>query len=496
VTITGAFVVPRKVAEGLHGQNQQLTVSALDWLQPRNRWRTSDYFYFQKGLKGPRKLGHLIERFPIEKLSDLVARPRVDSYDQISALFDRFAARVVDPGAALLPIPAYLLPVLRTLAPPPAENSSELAAELVELFWAAALRDVPFDAYSRSDQCTTAAKELAELGLIQQDDPEKLFAPRSSSWPGQTFPSQFFTSPTREWPRYAEQKYPAFAEGRDYLTDKAVWQHAQSGEASPGRFSNLDPNPKPVNTGRCLASLVYRDHPTQFFVSACLQLYEFNNTVWSVQKPFRHQDGIAPFLLGGLPHALSCISRCVELALRLCWHAKWGTFMYPRPEEVAYWCGEKANRSLARVSDILLNSKALALVRLKTSTSQTSLLPQVYPDGAPLHPSYPAGHAVAAGAAITAIKAFIRPNASFPASSVGSNGISPLSASVNTELNKLAWSVAFGRSFAGIHYRGDCEAGINLGEEVALHLLRQEKKTYPISYNISIIRFDGRSVRI
>jgi hypothetical protein len=38
--------------------------------------------------------------------------------------------------------------------------------------------------------------------------------------------------------------------------------------------------------------------------------------------------------------------------------------------------------------------------------AQTYVLPLVYPEGSPTHPSYPAGHAVIAGACSTIIKAF------------------------------------------------------------------------------------------
>ena len=45
--------------------------------------------------------------------------------------------------------------------------------------------------------------------------------------------------------------------------------------------------------------------------------------------------------------------------------------------------------------------------------------------------------------------------------------------SVEGELNKLAWNISFGRTFAGIHYPSDCEAGLMFGENIALKLLEQ-----------------------
>ena len=52
-------------------------------------------------------------------------------------------------------------------------------------------------------------------------------------------------------------------------------------------------------------------------------------------------------------------------------------------------------------SDVL-NSAALKAV---FSVKGNYLLPQAYPVGSPLHPSYPAAHAATAGAGITVLKA-------------------------------------------------------------------------------------------
>ena len=43
-----------------------------------------------------------------------------------------------------------------------------------------------------------------------------------------------------------------------------------------------------------------------------------------------------------------------------------------------------------------------------------------------------------------------------------------LALSVGGEINKLAFNVAMGRNFAGIHYRSDMMAGFRLGEGAPL----------------------------
>ena len=97
-----------------------------------------------------------------------------------------------------------------------------------------------------------------------------------------------------------------------------------------------------------------------------------------------------------------------------------------------------------------------------------------YPEGSPTHPSWPAGHAVVAGACVTVIKAMLAtvdpdglrkpwPHKKCPAmiaSADGSELIADSSAeedgvTIVGELHKLASNVALGRNMAGVHFRTD-----------------------------------------
>lgn len=471
--------------------------SALAAVDPRG-WRRNEWFSFQKGLKGVHQGGRLADGLPLEHLSKALLDGSERSYHEINRLFERYAGRAIDPCGAMLAVPGAVARLAERMAPPPAEDSSLLAAELVELYWAAELRDLPFAMYERDPVCRQAAKELHELGLYASDSPEHLFGPRGGASVLAPFRARFLLDRTREWPRYQDQRYLSFPAGRDFVIDEQSWLYAQSGESPPARANALSDPSREASTGRRLGTLVYRDHPTQFFVSACLQLYEFGNRTWSRQRPFRHQDGSIPFVLGGLPHALACIAKCVDVAMRACWRAKWAYFMYPRPEEVAYWSTATTDVDvLANVRATLAHSAAGHRVRKRLGKSAGPLfLPQMYPEGAPAHPSYPGGHAVAAGAGITAIKFFLRADARLPGAGVEEDGYSSEATSVHEELNRLAWCVSFGRSFAGIHFRSDNEAGIRLGEAVALEVLREEKAGHPISYKCGITTFDGMYVEI
>jgi hypothetical protein len=66
---------------------------------------------------------------------------------------------------------------------------------------------------------------------------------------------------------------------------------------------------------------------------------------------------------------------------------------------------------------------------------------------------------------------------------------------VGGELDKLASNVSFGRNAAGIHWRSDAEAGLRLGEEVAIAVLSEQRQCLNESVEeLSLRRFDGTRV--
>jgi hypothetical protein len=136
----------------------------------------------------------------------------------------------------------------------------------------------------------------------------------------------------------------------------------------------------------------------------------------------------------------------------------------------------------------------------------TFLLPQAYPEGSPLHPSYGAGHATVAGACTTILKAWF--DESFPISNPvvptpDGTSLIPYAGpgydqlTVGGELNKIAVNVAFGRNFAGIHWRSDGIESLKLGEEVAISILRDQRLTYNEKFSgFSLTKFDGTTITV
>ena len=129
--------------------------------------------------------------------------------------------------------------------------------------------------------------------------------------------------------------------------------------------------------------------------------------------------------------------------------------------------------------------------------------PSAYVEGCPLHPSYPAGHAVIAGACATVLKAL------FEETDLVSGVVTPsddglslvadsnVALTIGGELNQLAFNIPMARDWAGIHYRSDAAGGLLLGEAVAICFLQDNVGTFTESFaGFQFTKFDGTAVSI
>ncbi|MER9580882.1 vanadium-dependent haloperoxidase [Mesorhizobium sp. M0276] len=205
----------------------------------------------------------------------------------------------------------------------------------------------------------------------------------------------------------------------------------------------------------------------------------------------------------GLPYAQSLLPITASLAIRVAYWQKFYVHRTLRPE--AY--GGLIHHRIANKVDVypvhsdVLNSAALAR---SVGKFGSHLLSHVYPEGAPIHSSYPGGAAQIAASNVTILKALFDEDAVIsnpvqtdpkdPTKLIPYQG-EPLT--VGGELNKLAWNYGVGRDWAGIHWRSDFSASLALGEELAISILRNERQTYREPFEgFRFTRFDGTKAEV
>jgi hypothetical protein len=120
-----------------------------------------------------------------------------------------------------------------------------------------------------------------------------------------------------------------------------------------------------------------------------------------------------------------------------------------------------------------------------------------------MHPSYPAGHPAVTGACITALKAWFDEAFVLPApvmANADGSALLPYTGTpltVGGELNKLAGNLHVGRSFGGVHWRSDNDAGLRLGEAVALGILADERSGFNEAFKgFTLTTFDGTTITV
>ena len=397
--------------------------------------------------------------------------------------------------------------------PPPAFASPEAAGEMVELYWQTRMRDVAFTDYASSPMVEAAIQDLNRLSVFHgptvggKVTPETLF--RSSLAGGLDGPyiSQFFWQPVPVNSTLVEQRYRGSAAGIDYLTSWSEWLVLQTG-VPPFRTWMADAEPKYIHDGRSLAEWVHYDFLYQAYHNAALILLNQNpDTILNVNpylnptNPYKSTKVDTGFATFGGPHICCLLGTVCQAALLAAWYQKWLVHRRTRPEEFGGRVHQtKVGAAKYPIHPDLLNSAALQAVYGATGSY---LLPQAFPEGCPLHPSYPSGHATVAGACAAMLKAFFDETqimTNCVMASADGTSLTPYSdttLTVGGEINKLAFNVAMGRDFAGIHYRSDAEAGIRLGEDVAIAMLQDLVNTFAEDFTgFRFTRVDGTPVQI
>lgn len=412
--------------------------------------------------------------------------------------------RLINPMAAA----AYTLegvdPQCTDLATPPPFASAEQAAEAVEIYWMALLRDVPFAAWDTSPLVAGACDDLARLSRYDGGTtPATLFRGPTKGDLAGPYISQFLWKEAPFGAIRLEQRVRTATAGLDYLTTIDDWLAVQNGGAASVKHASAY---RYIHTLRDLAAYDQVDFTYQAFQTACLVLFGMQRTTdaqftykgapYDAGNPYRGAKTQQGFVTFGVAQALDLVARVAYDALTASWYHKWHVHRRARPEEF----GGRVHQTRARGASDPLHADLLAsrALELTHDAHGTWLLPQAYAEGTPLHPAYPAGHAVIAGACATVLKAFF--DESWPIDdpvlpTADGSALEPYrgsSLTVGGELDKLATNIAFGRNAAGVHWRSDGLGGLLLGESVALSVLADLRLCAPEEFRgYSVTRFDG-----
>ncbi len=474
---------------------------------------------FTKGL--PHDALGEVNPFAYEALAQAVASKNPTAFEDIPM---GGAARLQNPQAGLAFGLIGLDSHQMTMPLPPVLASAEAAAEMGELYWQALLRDVPFATYDHDPGVAAATADLSVFSdfrgpksLTGEVTTATLFraaVPGALTGP---FVSQFLLRELPTGGRPGSQQIRTVLP-LDHLTQYDDWLAAQDGAVPPAALAPIyDPVPRYIRNGRDLAEAVHWDWPGQAVHQACLLIFGLGASSLAglvagdaalplnPTNPYASsltQGGFATF---GLADVTSLVGLAAGCALKAAWYQKWFVHRRLRPEEFGGRVHHATSGAVAYpIHDGLLErSTVLSEVARRFGTN---LLPQVYPEGCPIHPAYPSGHATWVGAGVTLLKAFFDESVTIANPVVAADdGLSLVpyvgpdagELSLGGELNKLAWNIGVGRNFAGIHWRTDAIEGLRLGEAVALGILRDLQETYNEDFGgYALTTFDGRRVTI
>jgi hypothetical protein len=390
---------------------------------------------------------------------------------------------------------------------PPAFASAEQAGEMAELYWLALTRDVAFENYDKDSAIAAAAAALSTLSnfrgpkLFGQITPSTIFRGSTPADLIGPYMSQFLLRNIPYGPYTIPQTIRPGLSNMDYMWDYASWMDIQNGGIA-GSFGTVDAgSSRYINDNRALAAYLRADFTAQPFINAAQILSSFGPNALSRSNPYRSSPNQAGFVTFGGAELVDLIAHACGIAMKACWYQKWSVHRRLRPEAFggAIHNMKTTTRRYA-IHHEILDSPVLAAVYARYGTY---LLPMAYPEGSPAHPSYPAGHAVYAGAGATVLKAFFDESVVIPSpvtATANGSELVPYSGpplTVGNELNKLASNISLGRDAAGVHWRSDIIEGMRLGEAAAIALLYDVRRCYGENFSgFKFKRFDGTTATI
>jgi hypothetical protein len=383
---------------------------------------------------------------------------------------------------------------------PPRFADEAFAGEMVECYWLALTRDIPFSQYGNEPLTAAAIDDLRRFSDFENVNAGTLFRADIPGVNTGPYLSQFLLQPFPLGSTATDQRYRASIKELDHLTSYDTWLDLQNG--IPALSAQIfDDVPSYINNGRALGEWVHRNFPYQAALIAALILLDYGDEALDDANPYKGSSNQLGFVTFGAPHLLDLIARVANHALKAAYYQKWVVHRRIRPEEF----GGRIHNHMMGAAQYPINSKLLDSQALASLFSRygTYLCPQAFPEGCPTHPAYPGGNATFTAAGVTMLKAFFNESFVIPNPVVPSDdGLSlqpwrgePLT--VGGELNKLVFNAAFGRNTAGVHFRRDEVRGIRLGELSAISVMTDFNSTYNESFGgFSMTTYDGTAMTL
>lgn len=393
------------------------------------------------------------------------------------------------------------------MAPAPAFASRNTAIDMVERYWMALCRDVPFIEYDSNPTVAAACADLNALGFEDEFGfectPQTLF--RAAYPAAQVGPhvSQFLLNDFVFGNQRIVQasRYPQ--PGLDYMTTWSSFAAINDGTVDPSGTDVLL-GERRISTLRDSCQWVHVDYPFQAPLWAAVQLAGYYGASVSAFSPYANGSirTADPFGSLGAPDFAGHAVLAGLYALKHAWFQKWCVHRRLRPEVYA----ARVHLYLTENIDLDLwapikNSTVLDRIAAHNQAQggeATYLLPMGFPEGSPTHPAYPGGHSTFVAAGATWLKA-IYEDAPIenPVIADAAGNLLPYTGAdadqmtLHGELDKLIGNITLFRDAAGLHWRTDgvltggpsnpvgVETGGNLlGERLAIGMLRDLRQTY------------------
>ncbi|TSD15376.1 hypothetical protein DP107_05910 [Haloglomus irregulare] len=407
------------------------------------------------------------------------------------------------------------------MAPDP--TGPHTAAEMIDLYAMEQLRDVPFVEWRNEpgpdDGDTTTSERFDEvhgplatdLDRIADEDgieddwwygKDRLFVEAdvgAAGWWG-PYISQFLLHDVDLWSLPTEQRYLRYQE-IDYNKSRDRWLELLEGIAptdDEGDLISAELNPNPpsggrgyIETPRHLATIVNAEPPYQEYLIAALYLLgrDWLDYDEGLAYVTREEGPVFNYTDNGPVGLLDLLARAGREALLAAFYQKYYAHFRCRPETYAGRIhGQEFTADSPtdfEIDSLVTDAKVLERQRQLRAggDGDPGLLSTVYIEGSPVHPAYPSGHSVIAGACGTILKAWFK-NADWNDEADyylpvdrGEDSYPPTMdvpeghRGIHQEIDKLMSNVGLARMFAGVHYYSDHYEGVKLGEQVAVGLL-------------------------